>query len=69
MNPPTFYIIPADGKSVRDPQSGIALPPEGAAKPKTGYWLRRLRDGDVIVKQAPALRVVPSTPSKKGDAK
>ena len=45
-----FYLIPKDGLIVRDPLTGKPLPKEGAPKPRTAYWLRRVRDGDVTEK-------------------
>lgn len=44
-----FYIKPADNRLVRDPVSGAPLRADGEAKPKNSYWLRRLKDGDVVV--------------------
>lgn len=41
-------IKPAPGRRVRDPETEELLNPEGEAKPATSYWLRRLRDGDVV---------------------
>jgi len=42
-------IQPArEGLIVRDPITAEALPPAGARKPRNSYWLRRLRDGDVV---------------------
>lgn len=44
-----FNIKPADEHClVRDPVSGAPLRAEGEAKPKNSYWLRRLKDGDVV---------------------
>jgi len=37
---------------VRDPDTGKPLAAEGEKKPKTSYWLRRLRDGDVVETKA-----------------
>lgn len=42
-----FYLIPKPGLVVRDPDTAQPLPSEGAEKPKTGYWFRRLMEGDV----------------------
>jgi hypothetical protein len=33
---------------IPDPQGGPVLPADGAYKPRNAFWLRRLRDGDVI---------------------
>jgi len=48
-----FYLIPKAGVTVRDPVSGKPLPEAGANKPRSPYWLRRLRDGDVREGKAP----------------
>ena len=43
-------VKPQDGKIVRDPKSKQILPPEGKKiDPKQPYWLRRIKDGDVIL--------------------
>lgn len=42
-----FFLIPKAGLVVRDPDNAQPLPPEGAEKPQTAYWFRRLMDGDV----------------------
>lgn len=55
-----LYLIPSDGVTVRDPVTGLALPVTGASKPRTAYWLRRLRDGDVKEGEPPA----PQAPAK-----
>ena len=41
-------LKPKEGYIVRDPQSHRPLSAEGEEKPRTQYWLRRLRDGDVV---------------------
>jgi len=47
-------VIPAPGRAVRDPRSKMLLPEEGRDVPDHDvYWLRRLRDGDVIIANAP----------------
>lgn len=43
-----MFVKPKDGLVVRDPATKRALPAEGAEVPETGYWMRRLRDGDVV---------------------
>lgn len=43
-----LYIKPAPGLKVRDPRNGEHLPETGAEKPRTRYWLRRLKDNDVV---------------------
>lgn len=44
-----FCIKPANGVTVRDPETLVPLAQTGECKPKNSYWLRRLNDGDVIV--------------------
>lgn len=47
-NENTIYVKPRKGLIVRQPErNGEALPARGAKVPRTAYWLRRLRDGDV----------------------
>ena len=45
---PDFTIKPAPGRAVRDPLTLALLPANGDRKPRSGYWLRRLIDGDVV---------------------
>jgi len=45
----TIFIKPARRELiVRDPATAEALPAEGACRPRSSYWMRRLRDGDVV---------------------
>lgn len=44
----TFFIKPAPGRMVRDPDTLEFLKPGGEEKPFTPYWCRRLDDGDVV---------------------
>lgn len=58
-------IRPAAGSLVRDPISGVALPPEGREVELTTYWRARLADGSAeIVKPTPT--VTPDKPSEPG---
>lgn len=59
-----LFIKPADGCKVRDPGTGALLDAAGEAKPKTTFWLRRLRDGDVEVCE-PAPVKAPKKDGKK----
>ncbi|EGI5343026.1 DUF2635 domain-containing protein [Salmonella enterica subsp. enterica serovar Sandiego] len=43
----TFFIKPAPGRMVRDPDTLEFLKPGGEEKSFTPYWCRRLDDGDV----------------------
>ncbi|QJD91803.1 DUF2635 domain-containing protein [Duganella dendranthematis] len=49
-----MYVIPAQGLSIRDPDLQDLLPESGRLVPDTDYWLRRVRDKDVFVAEAPA---------------
>lgn len=60
-----LYLIPTAGVNVRDPITGQALPTEGASKPRSQYWLRRLRDNDVSEGKPP--KAATSTTASKGD--
>lgn len=65
MNIPTFKIYPARaGLIVRDPRTRKPLLTEGETKPKSGYWLRRLREGSVTT-TAPADAVKAAEPVAK----
>lgn len=56
----TMNLKPASAQvTVRDPRTGRALAKGGEKKPRNTYWLRRLRDGDVVdmdAKPAPAAK-------------
>lgn len=43
-----MFVKPAPGLKVRDPDSRLHIPEEGAEVPESSYWLRRLSDGDVL---------------------
>ncbi|WP_392434957.1 DUF2635 domain-containing protein [Yersinia sp. HM-2024] len=57
-----LHIKPAPGLTVRDPDSYEPLAAKGEKKPRTGFWLRRLKDGDVVTVTA----VVDAAAPKKG---
>ncbi|EAV2253176.1 DUF2635 domain-containing protein [Salmonella enterica] len=44
------------GLIVRDPRTKKPLSEDGELKEKSGYWLRRLRDGSVSEKPLPPLK-------------
>lgn len=49
MKTATMRVKPGrEGLIVRVPETKQALPPEGAEVPRTNYWMRRLRSGDVV---------------------
>lgn len=48
-----MYLIPAQGRTVADPERGDDLPPDGREVAFTQYWQRRVADGDVGEGQRP----------------
>lgn len=56
-------VAPAPGRAVPDPELGGLLADEGRDVPVSQYWMRRLRDGDVV-KQDAAQK--PAAADKKG---
>lgn len=48
MSRDMIKVKPAEGLIVRDPVTREALPPKGKTVPRNAYWLRRLKDGDVV---------------------
>lgn len=56
-------VTPAPGRAVRDPRTFQLLPKEGREVPDNDpFWLRRLRDGDVVraPQQTPAPAATPT---------
>lgn len=43
-----MHVKPKSGAQVPDPELGGYLPPEGREVEATIYWLRRIKDGDVV---------------------
>ena len=43
----TITVKPGPGRRVRNPTTGLLISDETEV-PRTQYWLRRLRDGDVV---------------------
>jgi hypothetical protein len=59
-------IKPRDpSMTIRDPKTRRALPADGAEVKLTSFWVRRLRDGDVV--PAPALAPKKAAPKKAAD--
>ena len=52
----TLCIKPRDGLTVRDPRTAKPLPDYGKEVPAVSYWRRRLKDGDVVVTTAAAIK-------------
>lgn len=48
-----FFIKPASGGIVRDPETMQPLPVDGAEKPRTAYWVRMITDGSVVETKPP----------------
>jgi hypothetical protein len=60
-----FFVKPArDGLIIRDPRTLKPLKMEGEMKPRNSYWLRRIKDEDVIIEVQSSSK--PKT-SKKGE--
>ncbi|HEY0183522.1 MAG TPA: DUF2635 domain-containing protein [Rhodopila sp.] len=43
-----MFVKPAEGMVIPDPDRCDALPAEGRDVPASDFWMRRLRDGDVV---------------------
>ncbi len=43
-----IFVKPNKGLVVRDPATGAPLPETGGWVPDSGYWRRRLQDGDIL---------------------
>jgi hypothetical protein len=50
------------GLIIRDPHTKRALPDKGADVKLSSFWLRRLRDGDVVPAEGP--KPAPKAPAK-----
>jgi len=51
-----IFVKPGPGMMVRDEFTKILLANEGEWKPKSTYWLRRLRFGDVVEATPPTVK-------------
>ena len=51
MKPETVFLIPQENLIVRDPQTGEPLPTTGKQVVMSGYWQRRINDGDVAYRE------------------
>lgn len=52
-----LFVIPASGLQVPDPAASganVMLPPEGRSVDASAYWYRRIRHGDVTLREEPA---------------
>lgn len=50
----TLHIKPVTGLTVRDPDTYQPLAEKGELKPRNAFWLRRLKDGDVVLVNTPS---------------
>lgn len=50
---PVFLKPARPGLVIRDPQSGLPLPPEGKAVAPGSFWDRRVKDDDVVETKPP----------------
>ena len=67
IHPTTMRVKPAPGLVIRDPETQEVLPAAGAVVPRSGFWLRRLQDGDVV-EAAPAAKTVNPAPEARAKA-
>lgn len=58
-------VHPAEGRKVRDPETGQAILATGATIRWSPYWQRRLDDGDLCLVVDPAPAPTPAKPSRK----
>lgn len=49
-----MFVKPAPGLVIPDPDRLDMLPADGRDVPASDFWLRRLRDGDVVEATPPA---------------
>lgn len=71
-----IFVKPGEFGSVRDPITMRMLKDEGEFKPRNSYWMRRVKQGDVVLtnevrtspkESKPKTEVKPTTAPKKGD--
>jgi len=43
-----IFVKAVTGRSVRDPETKEILSEIGELKPKNGFWLKRIKQGDVV---------------------
>lgn len=60
-----MFATPAPGKRVLDPATREPLPAGGKLVPETSYWLRRLRDGDIVAGMQRATESKPKAGKKR----
>ena len=65
-----FYVKPAAADLlVHDPVSGEKLPANGAFKPRSQYWLRRLAQGEIVETTPPPERAPAKAPAPASEPK
>ena len=63
-----IFIIPAPGKKVRKPDSKLHLPEKGEFVVKNSFWNRRIKEGDVVLKEeVKKEEKLEKLPAKQGD--
>lgn len=63
-------LVPKKDVKVRDPITGEHLPPQGAMRNITSYYDRRIKDGDLEVREAEVVQApAKSGANKKGGEK
>ena len=48
-----IFVKAVAGRSVRDPETKEVLNEAGEYKPRSGFWLKRIKQGDVVETKAP----------------
>lgn len=61
-----LHVKPAAVRLVRHPETGEILPVEGMAVPRNTYWLRRVKDGDVLECTPPKAKKEPANKEGAG---
>lgn len=57
-----MFVVPKKGYKIPDPSLNDFLPEQGREVQKNTYWVRRVRDGDVVEK-------APTKPQAKNSSK
>jgi hypothetical protein len=61
------WIKPREGDVIRDPETGRALPAEGAEVIWNSWWQRRLNDGDIVMTTESAVKAALRKAGKDGE--
>lgn len=64
-----FFIKPAPGIKLYDPETGKFLNPAGQLVKKTSYWSRRVADGGAILVEKDQAKPTPPAPAPPAPAK